>query len=334
VEEAVRARFEARIGYFEAAIRDGLRVELERLLTLESAVQVRPHLDVTRDEMVTWLLERGWCLHRGGNNPLGLPDELCEAAREQNEAMIGRTRGSNVPAEDIDAVALRRAGHALHHADPTLVRRWKGILLAERLDRATRMLESGLQAGFAESIGRLRAEAASGSMVVGPADMGITSDPEEHGATFAENALIKARHFQALGKLPTMADDSGIVVEALQGELGISTRRWGAGPNATDQEWIDFFLKRMSKENNKKATFVCCIAYIDAQGREHVFNGACSGVITDTLEADYLPGLPISGCFKPDGFTVVYSAMKVEQKNRTSHRGRALKEFREFLLRN
>ncbi|HRH94138.1 MAG TPA: non-canonical purine NTP pyrophosphatase [Candidatus Peribacteria bacterium] len=170
--------------------------------------------------------------------------------------------------------------------------------------------------------------------LVGPADLGIQSDPDEHGTTFKENALIKARHFHQLSGLPTMADDSGIVVDALKGELGISTRRWGAGPKATDQEWIDYFLKRMANENNKKATFVCCIAYIDQQGQEHIFNGACSGIITDTLEAGYLPGLPISACFRPDGYSVVYSAMKVEQKNSTSHRGRALALFREFLLQN
>jgi XTP/dITP diphosphohydrolase len=165
----------------------------------------------------------------------------------------------------------------------------------------------------------------------GPADIGIASDPEEHGETFKENALIKARHFRELSKLPTMADDSGIVVDALAGELGIATRRWGAGPKASDKEWIDFFLRRMASEKNKKATFVCCIAYIDADGNEHVFNGACSGSITQTLEAGYLPGLPISACFKPDGFDCVYSAMKLEQKNSTSHRGRALRAFKAYL---
>jgi XTP/dITP diphosphohydrolase len=167
--------------------------------------------------------------------------------------------------------------------------------------------------------------------LVGPGDIGIQSEPHEHGTTFTENALIKARHFHELSRLPTMADDSGIVVDALAGELGIATRRWGAGPKATDKEWIEYFLKRMASEKNKRATFVCCIAYIDPKGEEHIFNGACSGIITDTLEADFLPGLPISACFRPDGYSVVYSAMKVEQKNSTSHRGRALAALREFL---
>ncbi|MDD3896545.1 MAG: non-canonical purine NTP pyrophosphatase [Candidatus Peribacteraceae bacterium] len=167
---------------------------------------------------------------------------------------------------------------------------------------------------------------------VRPADIGIAGDPEETGNTFAENALQKARFFRSLSNLPTVADDSGIVVEAIANELGLHTRRWGAGPSASDAQWIEHFLKRMEKEANKRAHFLCTLAYIDANGDEHVFEGKCSGIITATLEADYLPGLPISACFKPDGCDSVFSALKVEQKNSTSHRGKAAHALRQFLL--
>jgi XTP/dITP diphosphohydrolase len=161
----------------------------------------------------------------------------------------------------------------------------------------------------------------------------IEIDPEETGSTFAENALLKARHFFESGRsVPTIADDSGIVIDALEGELGIHTRRWGAGAQATDQEWIDFFLERMEVEENRKARFVCNLAFIDAAGSHHMFEGSCEGIITPTLEADYLPGLPISACFKPEGFDTVYSAMTVDQKNKISHRGRAVSELREHLI--
>ena len=170
--------------------------------------------------------------------------------------------------------------------------------------------------------------------LIKPSDIDIQTDPDENGSSFAENAIMKARHFRlASDGLPTLADDSGIIVEALKNELGISTRRWGAGPKATDDQWIDFFLRRMEKEKNKRARFVCCIAYIDAQGKEYTFEGTCDGVITQSLEAGYLPGLPISACFKPKGFDCVYSAMSIEQKNSTSHRGRALKKLRMQLLK-
>ncbi len=164
-----------------------------------------------------------------------------------------------------------------------------------------------------------------------PKKLGINSDPEEHGATYRENALLKARHFFEQANIPTLADDSGIMIDALQGELGVQTRRWGAGAKANDKEWIEFFLKRMEKEENKKARFICCLAFIDETGTEFIFEGHCDGVITQTLEADYLPGLPISACFKPNGFSTVYSAMSIEQKNSTSHRGRALKIAREHI---
>lgn len=164
-----------------------------------------------------------------------------------------------------------------------------------------------------------------------PRDLGITSDIEESGTTFRENALLKARHFFTASRLPTLADDSGIIVDALQNELGVFTRRWGAGAEASDREWIEYFLQRMRREKNKRARFVCCLSFVDGKGAEHLFEGFCDGMITETLEADYLPGLPISACFKPNGFDCVYSAMTVEQKNKTSHRGKAMKQMRDFV---
>lgn len=177
------------------------------------------------------------------------------------------------------------------------------------------------------------AEALAGLSIrcIGAHEAGISEDPVEEGSTFAENALQKARFYRARAMLPTLADDSGIIVEALKSELGIHTRRWGAGPDASDEEWITYFLSRMEREPNRRAQFVCVLAYIDADGIEHLFEGTCDGVITESLEADYLPGLPISACFKPDGYDCVYSAMKVEQKNCTSHRGRAVNQLAEFL---
>ncbi len=167
-----------------------------------------------------------------------------------------------------------------------------------------------------------------------PADFGITESPKEHGDTFEANALEKALFYYKRAKVPVLADDSGILVDALRDELGIHTRRWGAGPDATDQEWIDYFLKRMGKEENKKARFVCVLALIDTTGKEHFFEGVCEGAITEKLEAGYLPGLPISACFKPNGHSAVYSGMTVEEKNRTSHRGKAVQSLKKHLELN
>ncbi len=170
-----------------------------------------------------------------------------------------------------------------------------------------------------------------GITIAVPTDFGITAVPHEHGETYEENALEKARFYFNQSHIPTLADDSGIVVEALEKELGVHTRRWGAGPNASDEEWIQYFLRRLEHEKNRRARFVCCLAYIDAAGSEKVFTGTCDGTITQTLQSTYLPGLPISACFKPDGFDTVYSAMSMSDKNAVSHRGKALKNFREYL---
>jgi XTP/dITP diphosphohydrolase len=168
--------------------------------------------------------------------------------------------------------------------------------------------------------------------LISPCDLDIKIDPpEETGNTFEDNAIQKAQHYFKASGLPTIADDSGIVVDALQGELGVHTRRWGAGEKANDEEWINYFLERMRKEKNKTAKFVCHIAHFDFDGNLHMFNGVCDGEITENLQADFLPGLPISACFKPNGYNLVYSAMTTEQKNSISHRGKAINAFKEFL---
>ncbi len=167
--------------------------------------------------------------------------------------------------------------------------------------------------------------------IVTPLDLGITELPHEHGSTYAENAEQKARFYFEKSGLPTLADDSGVVVDALKNELGIHTRRWGAGPDASDYQWVEFFLERMRDEKNRAAQFLCSLAYIDASGSLHMFEGSCDGTITPELEADYLPGLPISACFKPNGYSKVFSALSVDEKNAVSHRGKALSEFVQYL---
>lgn len=164
-----------------------------------------------------------------------------------------------------------------------------------------------------------------------PKTCNIHGAPDETGDTYTMNASIKAHYYHALSGLPTIADDSGIMIDALTGELGVQTRRWGAGNEASDAEWISYFLERMQNESNRRARFLCAISFVDAAGKEERFEGSCDGVITDSLEADYLPGLPISACFRPDGSMHVYSAMSTEEKNTISHRGKAVRLLREYL---
>lgn len=167
--------------------------------------------------------------------------------------------------------------------------------------------------------------------IVTPENMGISGKPEEDGVTFAENALRKARYFSHNALLPTIADDSGILVNALPGELGVTTRRWGLGPDVSDQEWIAYFLQKMRGVTDRRATFHSVIAFIDGEKQEHLFEGRCDGVITETLEAEVPLGLPFDACFRPNSFDVVYGALTRTQKNAISHRGTALQKFCTFL---
>lgn len=160
-------------------------------------------------------------------------------------------------------------------------------------------------------------------------DLGLQPLPEETGETFEENALLKVRHAFAQAQIPTIADDSGFTAEALAGELGVHTRPWG-GPGATDEQWIAKFMARMEGQQNRRAQFVCALAYKDAD-REEMFMGACDGSITETVEAVALPGLVASAVFKPDGCSKVFSALAPEEKHAVSHRGNAMRKLREFL---
>jgi len=156
----------------------------------------------------------------------------------------------------------------------------------------------------------------------------------EDGETFQENALKKAQFFYEQTKTLTLAEDSGILVDALPGELGVKTRRWGAGEHATDEEWIKYFLKKMEriKDGAWGGKFVCA-ACLFGDGIKEFFEGETRGVLTQEVSAPILPGLPLSSCFIPEGFEKVYAALTTEEKNRTSHRGKAFLKAKEFLLK-
>lgn len=164
-------------------------------------------------------------------------------------------------------------------------------------------------------------------------DLRIEEDFEEVGETFEENALGKARFFSQKAGMPAVADDSGIFIEALAEELGLKTRRWGAGHEASDEDWLDFFMNRMGEEENRSAKFVCAAAFVspDGESEDLVFMGETGGVITVEVEAPVKPGIPLSSVFKPDGHEKVYAALSTEEKNEMSHRGKAFAKLLSFL---
>jgi XTP/dITP diphosphohydrolase len=166
-----------------------------------------------------------------------------------------------------------------------------------------------------------------------PQDLKLAGDADESGHTYEENALKKATHYFEQCHFMTLAEDSGIIVDALSGELGVKTRRWGAGEKASDTEWIEYFLDVMKKvpDAQRTARFICCSAVIDEKGQTHFFRGETEGIITRSLEAPIRAGLPLSSCFRPVGFKQVYAALTIPEKNGTSHRGKAMKQVHDFL---
>lgn len=162
------------------------------------------------------------------------------------------------------------------------------------------------------------------------ADMGLANDVEEDGLTHEENALKKAHYFHQKTGLPTIGEDSGISVDALVGELGIHTRRWGAGESASDEEWLNYFLKRLSEEQNRRARFFCAAAFV-APGREALFTGETAGVLAIAPQCPPPKGIPISALFVPAGEAKVYALLSPHEKNRISHRGKAMHQLRTYL---
>lgn len=179
-------------------------------------------------------------------------------------------------------------------------------------------------------------------------DLELKDEVEETGETHEHNAILKAQYFFEKTHLPTLGEDSGIYVDAFPNALGVQTRRWGGLEKATDEEWIKYFLKQMEviPEKNRGAEFVCFGALILDEKNESkrvpsssgcsrkspkIFSGKTRGTITHTLEAPLKPGIPVSSCFKPEGCGKVYAALTPAEKNRVSHRGKAMHALLEFL---
>lgn len=163
-------------------------------------------------------------------------------------------------------------------------------------------------------------------------DEGIEGDVVETGETYEENAILKAEYFGKIAGLTTLSDDSGIVVDALANELGVKTRRWGAGHEASDQEWLDFFLKRMEREQNRNAEFICVVALWQPTQKTITFKGENRGVILAQPMTKIERGIPLSSVFLPEGQTKVYAGLSKEEFAQVSHRGKAVRLCRDFLM--
>ncbi|HVM20474.1 MAG TPA: RdgB/HAM1 family non-canonical purine NTP pyrophosphatase [Egibacteraceae bacterium] len=149
-------------------------------------------------------------------------------------------------------------------------------------------------------------------------------EPDETGDTFAENALIKARAaVAATGKL-AVADDSGLVVDALGGEPGVRSARF-AGRHGDDRANLELVLERMAGVSDRRARFVCVAALVTVDGVEHTAEGVLEGELVH--EPRGTGGFGYDPIFQPLGAAVTTAEMTPEQKDAVSHRGQAFREI-------
>lgn len=160
--------------------------------------------------------------------------------------------------------------------------------------------------------------------VVSAADVGIDVDVAETGDTFEKNALIKARAIAMMCDEPVLADDSGLCVDALDGKPGVFSARY-AGENATDEDRINKILSELGETKNRKAEFVSSVALIFPDGEEIVASGAVHGTIT--YEPIGTNGFGYDPIFCSDELKKTFAQSTDEEKNRVSHRARALENL-------
>ncbi|NVN92466.1 MAG: XTP/dITP diphosphatase [Desulfuromonadales bacterium] len=156
------------------------------------------------------------------------------------------------------------------------------------------------------------------------------SETIEDGETFESNALKKAREAMRHTGLPALADDSGLVVEALNGRPGVFSARF-AGENADDADNNRRLLDELEgvPHDVRRAAFVCALAFVTPQGTERLFFGRVGGRILEEKRGS--EGFGYDPLFLVDGFGRSMAELDVEEKNRISHRGQALQSFKEYL---
>ena len=155
---------------------------------------------------------------------------------------------------------------------------------------------------------------------------------EENGKTFEHNALIKARTVAKLTNMITIADDSGLEVDAIGKKPGIYSSRY-AGENATDAENREKLLKALKNTaaSHRTARFVCCIAVVFPDGKEFVVRGTCEGTIAFEEKGDN--GFGYDSLFIVDNYNKTFAELPSSIKNAISHRAKALELMKDELTR-
>ncbi|WP_428327463.1 non-canonical purine NTP diphosphatase [Mucilaginibacter sp.] len=158
-------------------------------------------------------------------------------------------------------------------------------------------------------------------------DIGCTDDIAETGVTFAENASIKSKHIYNKYKLNCFGDDSGLEIDALNGEPGVYSARY-AGQHGNHAANMDKVLVNLKDAANRTARFRTVISLI-WNGDEYFFDGAVEGTIRH--ERSGTAGFGYDPIFQPDGYDITFAEMSLTEKNNISHRAIAMEKLLTFL---
>ncbi len=167
--------------------------------------------------------------------------------------------------------------------------------------------------------------------LVSLADAGIDVDVEETGSTLEENAVLKAERYRDLSGMLTLADDSGLEVDALDGDPGVRSARY-AGPDATDSDRIRLLLSNLghTPQSSRTARFRCVIAIAAPDRQTRLYSGVCRGRIICKARGDNGFGYDPVFLFPDLGLTM--AELSPEQKNAVSHRALAVRKVATALM--
>ena len=156
------------------------------------------------------------------------------------------------------------------------------------------------------------------------ADFGPMPEPVEDGVTFDENAYKKAFHYAKVLGLPCLADDSGLVVDALGGRPGVYSARY-SGPEATDWGNCEKLLGEMADQSNRSAHFICVLSLATPAGPALTWEGRCDGELLSGRRGE--SGFGYDPLFFCPELGKTFAEATMEEKGGVSHRGRALAQF-------
>jgi XTP/dITP diphosphohydrolase len=187
---------------------------------------------------------------------------------------------------------------------------------------STRLLLATRNAGKLAELQRLLEAAVPGVEVVGLRDVDDYPEAPETGATFTENALLKAHEAVRYTGLPAVADDSGLTVDALNGMPGILSARW-SGRHGDDEANTALLLGQLADvpDARRGAAFVCAAAFVTADGTEHVLEREWRGTVIREKRGSN--GFGYDPVFVPRGLEVTSAELDPAEKDARSHRGQA-----------